>query len=349
MDFQDQKDKWTILGKQLNHIITEEELRRLLTVELPNYRLLEVAEEGVEVDLWWSQVADSMLGGERQFPILSRLALCTICNSSSEVERDFSDMEAIYADSRANATGQKLLEAKKTVKSAVKQKARKCARCQAYKEDRKKRAFAGERLPREQCNHCHCSFLEVDEELLADLQSCGPHQRFEQSEKKAAVGECKEKSDAAKKKKKEDYEVMLRKETLLMRRRFQEKKALEKELEKKAAEKEEKRKAIGTEKNKVADGKEKKKAGKRRGIKRVAIEKQAADDKKKKKLSFLKDTEGNLRSKEQEKVVKEKDKVVNEKEKVVKDKENVVKDKEKVAKEQEKVVKEKGNVAKKLK
>ena len=95
MDFQDQKDKWTILGKQLNHIITEEELRRLLTVELPNYRLLEVAEEGVEVDLWWSQVADSMLGGERQFPILSRLALCTICNSSSEVERDFSDMEAI--------------------------------------------------------------------------------------------------------------------------------------------------------------------------------------------------------------------------------------------------------------
>ena len=131
---------------------------------------------------------------------------------------------------------------------------------------------AGERLPREQCNHYHCSFLEVDEKLLADLRSCGPYQRFEQSEKKAAVEESKEKSDAAKKKK-EDYEVMLRKETLLMRRRFQEKKALEKEQEKKAAEKEEKRKAIGTEKNKVADGKEKKKAGKRRRIKRVAIEK----------------------------------------------------------------------------
>ena len=184
MDSQDQKDKWTILGKQLNHIITEEELRRLLTVELPNYWLLEVAEEGVEVDLWWSQVADSMLGGERQFPILSRLALCTICNSSSEVERDFSDMEAIYADSRANATGQKLLKAKITVKSAVKQEARKCARCQAYKEDRKKIALAGERLSREQCNHCHCSFLEVYEELLADLRSCGPYQRFEQSERK---------------------------------------------------------------------------------------------------------------------------------------------------------------------
>ena len=323
MDIQDQKDKWTILGKQLSHIITEEELRRLLTVELPNYQFLEVAEEGVEVDLWWAQVAESMLGGERQFPILSRLALalCTICNSSSEVERDFSDMEAVYADPRANATGQKLLEAKMTVKSAVKQEARNCARCQANKEDRKKRALAGERLPREQCNHCHCSFLEVDEELMADLRSCGPYQRYDQSEKKAAVEESKEKSDADKKKRKEDYEVMLRKETMLMRKRFQEKKASEKEEEKKAAEK---------EKNKAADEKGKKEAGKRSGIKRVAIEKQAADDKKKKKLSFLKDTEGNVRSQEKEKVVNEKEKVVKEKEKVVKEKEKVVKKPKKV-------------------
>lgn len=119
MGIQDQKNKWFILGKQLNHIIMEDELVRLLTVELPDYQFVEEAEsEGMEVDLWWAQVAEATLGGERKFPILSRLALalCTICNSSSEVERDFSDMEAVYADARANATGQKLLEAKMTVK-----------------------------------------------------------------------------------------------------------------------------------------------------------------------------------------------------------------------------------------
>ena len=61
-------------------------------------RVVEEAEsEGMEVDLWWAQVAEATLGGEKKFPILSRLALalCTICNSSSEVERDFSDMEAV--------------------------------------------------------------------------------------------------------------------------------------------------------------------------------------------------------------------------------------------------------------
>ena len=41
MGIQDQKDKWNILGKQLNHIITEDELVRLLTVELPDSQFLE--------------------------------------------------------------------------------------------------------------------------------------------------------------------------------------------------------------------------------------------------------------------------------------------------------------------
>ena len=41
MGIQDQKDKWNILGKQLNHIITEDELVRLLTVELPDFQFLD--------------------------------------------------------------------------------------------------------------------------------------------------------------------------------------------------------------------------------------------------------------------------------------------------------------------
>ena len=304
MGIQDQKDNWIILGKQLNHNVTEDELVRLLTVELPDYQFLEAAEsEGIDVDLWWAQVAAATLGGERKFPILSRLALalCTICNSSSEVERDFSDMEAVFADARANATGQKLLEAKMTVKSAVKQESKNCARCQASKEESKRRALAGERLPREQCKHCHCSFLEVDEELLADLRNCGPHQRCEISEKKDAVEDkSKEKmSEEDKKKSKEEYETLLKKETILMKQRYLKEK-------KKAVEKEEKRKTAETEeKNKAAEKEGKKKQGKSGGgTKRVAIEKLASDDKKKKKLSFLIDTEGNVKSKEREKVLK---------------------------------------------
>ena len=61
---------------------------------------------------------------------------------------------------------------------------------------------------------------------------------------------------------------------------------------KKAAEKEE-----TEEKNKAAEAE-----GKKKPVKRVAIEKLAVDDMKKKKLSFLTDTEGNVRLKE--KVVK---------------------------------------------
>ena len=313
MSIQDQKNKWLCLGKQLNHIIMEDELVRLLTVELPDFQFVEEAEsEGMEVDLWWAQVAEATLGGEKKFPILSRLALalCTICNSSSEVERDFSDMEAISADPRANATGQKLLDAKMTVKSAVKQESKRCARCKASKEDRKRRAAAGEGLPRDQCAHCHCSFLEVDKELLTDLRNCGPRKRWEESDKKAAAKQ-KEKekaSDEDKKKRKEDYERMLKKETVLMKKRYQEEKREE-------AEKEKRKDAESKEKRKSAEKGEKKKR------KIVAIVKEA-DDKKKKRLAFLTDTEGNVRSKEQEKETEKprknaQEKVVNRTKKVV--------------------------------
>ena len=41
MGFQDQKNKWNILGKHLNHIITKDELVKLLTVELAPAEMLE--------------------------------------------------------------------------------------------------------------------------------------------------------------------------------------------------------------------------------------------------------------------------------------------------------------------
>ena len=35
-------------------------------------------EEGMKVDEWWAEVADVTLGGERQFPILSRFTILTL-------------------------------------------------------------------------------------------------------------------------------------------------------------------------------------------------------------------------------------------------------------------------------
>ena len=149
MDLGQQREKWEYLGQSLDHIVKEEDLARLLTTELPAYQRLEEAEEGKEVDEWWAEVAEVTLGDERQFPILSRfttiitilnltlilyrlaLALCTVCNSSSEVERDFSDMEAIYADSHAHATGQELLEAKMMVKEYHEDRGKQL--CQVYR------------------------------------------------------------------------------------------------------------------------------------------------------------------------------------------------------------------------
>ena len=283
MNIVEQRENWRRLGEQLNHIVTSDELVKLLMVELPDFQMLQAVEdEGVEVDLWWAQVGEVKLGGESQFPILSRfaLALCTICNSSSEVERDFSDMEAIYADSRASSTGQKLLEAKMTVKSAVKQEADNCARCTADKEERKKKGLAGERLSRQQCQHCHCNFLEVDDELMADLRNSGPHKRSVLSEKKAAA-ENKSKeinSEEIRKKSKEDFDIKLKKETMFFKKRF----ITNKE------EAEEKKKERAEEKKKAAE--KTKKPGKR-----VAVEKLDSIKRKKKKLSFLKnDKEGNL-------------------------------------------------------
>ena len=87
---------------------------------------------------------------------------------------------------------------------------------------------------------------------------------------------------------------------------------------------EEKREEAEKEKRKDAESKEKRKSaekGEKKKRKIVAIVKEA-DDKKKKRLAFLTDTEGNVRSKEQEKETEKprknaQEKVVNRTKKVV--------------------------------
>ena len=156
------------------------------------------------------------------------------------------------------------------VKSTMKAEANKCARCIASKEDRKKSALAGEKLSVDQCQHCHCTFYEVDDELLAELRN---HEPIKKSQKSDLV-KAKEskKIELNDKKVKEIQELKVKREVLRLKKNFKEKK--EKEREKAKSDKE---KPLKGKRDKVT-----KKVSK----KRVAIEKVYVT-KKKRKLSFL--------------------------------------------------------------
>ena len=221
-----QRKMWDCLATQLNHIVTSEEKETLLTAELVGYQGLEAAEEGDEVDLWWAMVAKVTLGGERQFTVLSKLALAaaTIACSSSEVEREFSGIESIFADSRVSYVSQELIDAKMTVRSSVKAESKNCARCIEHEKDRMERRLNGEVLPRKECKHCHCSLLETDDRLLADLRNCEPAKKYAEEVKKKTSEAAEEKKELEKKKLDDDKEAEkdLVKEVSDMKRRFQE-------------------------------------------------------------------------------------------------------------------------------
>ena len=157
---------------------------------------------------------------------MSKLALAaaTIACSSSEVEREFSGIESIFADSRASSVSQKLIDAKMTVRSSVKAEAKNCARCIEYEKDRMERRLNGEVLPRRECKHCHCSLLETDDKLLADLRNCEPAKKYAEEVKKKASANSDEKKELVNKKLDDDKEAEkdLANEVFNIKRRFQE-------------------------------------------------------------------------------------------------------------------------------
>jgi hypothetical protein len=54
-----------------------------------------------------------------------------------DIAKLFSDMEAIYSDPKSNFTGQDLMQAKMSVKSAVKGQEKYCGRCIEAEKERK--------------------------------------------------------------------------------------------------------------------------------------------------------------------------------------------------------------------
>ena len=220
-----QREMWGGLASQCNHIVSEDDRIVLLTQELVSYQSLEPAGADIEVDDWWRRVGEVTVGDEKQFPILSRLALslCTVCPSGSEAERDFSDMEAIYSDRKSNSAGQDLMQAKMSVKSAVKGQEKYCGRCIEAENDRKERKLRGEDAKRRQCSHCHCGFLDVDDNLLAELRKKEPSKMFGERNKKRLVEnkeeeiKLSEKKELSKEEAKKDFE----REVSDMKKRFQ--------------------------------------------------------------------------------------------------------------------------------
>ena len=222
-----QRGMWDTLATQLCHIVDKEAKNTLLTEELVAYQRLTAAPPGCEVDEWWAEVAKVQLGGESQFPILSKLALacCTIAGSSSEAEREFSAMSDVYANSKVTNLSQELLDAKMMVKCAAKAEAKNCARCIAHDEERKEKEKRGEHLSRAQTQHCHCSFLEVDDDMLAGMRTHQPSKMHEEEKKENRLVNEEERKRLEKNRvgDAEEAERDLKREVAELKKRYQEK------------------------------------------------------------------------------------------------------------------------------
>ena len=143
--------------------------------ELRNYHLDMNDDEGVsqEVDKWWAAVAKLKHKEDHSqvFPHLSKLALglCTVYNSSSPAERDFTVQSHIYADKRVHKLGQKKLVAKTTLRSSVAVAARDCSKCHEARKDKEEQRQQGKNPARYKAMHCHCNLLPLDQSLIKKI------------------------------------------------------------------------------------------------------------------------------------------------------------------------------------
>ena len=113
------------------------------------------------------------------YPNLTKLALglAMVHKSSSEAERDISQLDQIFAGDKKSKINQTTMNAKINVQSSDSGEGKTCSRCIAADKERDDKAARGEVMGRRQVSHCHCSFLNPDEEELADMKSGGPGRR----------------------------------------------------------------------------------------------------------------------------------------------------------------------------
>ena len=169
MKLDDLKKQWRVLGEHFVNIVKISDLPDLM-VEVSSLKAVGVGvvgEEVSEVDRFFSKLSKVVDEEDNPiFPLLSKLgsSLCTVYNSGSMAERDFSLMNAIVTDK--SRTSQLLLLAKMYIKAELMMLARDCRKCAALK--------AG----REEGRHCHCDIWQPPEDLKAFMRGGQPSRRY---------------------------------------------------------------------------------------------------------------------------------------------------------------------------
>ena len=179
------KKQFRVLGEKFSNVIKILELPDLMT-EISKVCYLMRSTEGLggleegEADGFISALhGHEDIEGSREFPLLTKLAsaCCTVYNSSSPAERDFSHMNVMVGDGSKNRTSQELLLAKMTIKAEINMLARKCVKCKTLKEKDQR------------SDHCHCHLFSPSEELMETMRGGQPRQRYQKDQDKAAAEE----------------------------------------------------------------------------------------------------------------------------------------------------------------
>lgn len=228
LPLEESRKMWDYLAVKFYNIISTGE-RDDLARELARYRVHEVKPAaGVEVDEWWSKMADEKVGEEPLFPVVSgfALGLATMCNGSSEAERDFSKQNLIFEDSKKCSTSQLLLQNKLSVMCAVDRRARDCDRCTEAIAAKKELEKTSANVVPYRPTHCHCSLLKPSGDLLTTCSDGKPYRRYkEANEEASALGAVMNEISADRRKADKDAEVVdLMKEVTRFRKKFQEEK-----------------------------------------------------------------------------------------------------------------------------
>lgn len=257
------RNRWGILGRSWSNVVKVSELEALRD-EVSQVVMMEEEVEGLlekPLDEVFSSLSKIEEFGAPAFPLMSKLgsSLCTLYNSSSPAERDFSLMNNMVGDGMKNRTSQLMLETKMLISAELKSLSRSCTTCkEAKKKKKEKTEKEEEKEEKSTANHCHCDLWRPSEELLESMRNGAAYKRYEkdlkmkkeeESDKKMLKDLAKEDDDEKKQGDMKQELIKLRvREVERKKEEAKRKKKEEEELKKKEAEKRKKKSSNTVEK-----------------------------------------------------------------------------------------------------
>lgn len=178
------RKKWKYLAQKFTNVMEGTDVDALMR-ELVKYKMVDDC-EGLEVDEWWAKIADMKEASTENelFPQLSKLALCTLYNSSSEAERDFSSQNFITSNPRKGRMGALKLRSLLQVRSAMGHLSTKCGLCTKAEQLKKEELRKGNKPAPYQVQHCHCQMLELNQDMMKEMRGGLPSQKYHADDKK---------------------------------------------------------------------------------------------------------------------------------------------------------------------